>query len=270
MQGILSNEALVGTLAYGKRPRKGNPQQQVVRVKGFFPAILSEEQWARLQERLAIRKESSRGRTHTSSYLLSGIARCGHCGGPMAGKAAAAWKGKQYRNYWCSRATKSRALCAYYNGHSAPKLEQAILEYLGQFSDPELVRHHIEAAGQEELARREAELKAVERGLARIDAQFGQNLDYLRRGILNEPEFVKANNMARGQAAGLAERKETLARWVDEQKEKERTRDRLPGLIRTFLEDYQSMDPRLQKAQLQTILRAAHVRRDTIELEFRV
>ncbi len=104
LQRVLVNEALAGTLVYGKKPRKGNPQQELVRVPGFFPAILSPEEWQRLQERLSIRRESSRGRTHTSEYLLSGIARCGQCGGPMSGKKAAAYKGKNYRNYWCSRA----------------------------------------------------------------------------------------------------------------------------------------------------------------------
>ena len=64
----------------------------------------------------------------------------------MSGKKAAAYKGKNYRNYWCSRATKSRALCAIYNGHSAPKLEKAVLDYLGEFSGPEFVKGHLAIA----------------------------------------------------------------------------------------------------------------------------
>ncbi len=83
---VLNNEALMGGLVYGKRPKKGNPRQELVRVDGFFPAILSGEEWQRLQERLAIRRQSPRGRTHSSDYLLSGILRCGHCGGPMVGR----------------------------------------------------------------------------------------------------------------------------------------------------------------------------------------
>ena len=48
------------------------------------------------------------------------------------------------------------------------------------------------------------------------------------------------------------------------------TAERLPGAIRSFLEDFQGMDVRHQKAQLQAILKAAHVYRDDhIELEFR-
>ena len=145
-----------------------------------------------------------------------------------------------------------------------------MLEYLGQFSDPELVKQPIEAADREEMSVRESELKDVEVGLAELDAQFTQNLGFLRRGVLNEQEFVKANNMARDQVSALQEKKSSLTLWIDEQKERAEARDRMPGLIKTFLEDSEPMDARLRKSHLQTILKAAHVRRDTIELEFRV
>ena len=91
LQRVLINEALAGTLVYGKRPRKGNPPSELVRVPDFFAAILSDKEWQRLQGRLSIRRESSRGRTHSSEYLLSGIARCGQCGGPITGKKAATY-----------------------------------------------------------------------------------------------------------------------------------------------------------------------------------
>ena len=270
LQHILTNEALVGTLSYGKRPRKGNPAQEVVRVAGFFPAILSEEEWDRLQERLTIRRESSRGKTHASVYVLSGIAKCGSCGGPMAGKVGALRKGKRYRNYWCSRALQSRALCSGYNGHSAPKLERAILDYLGQFSDPSLVREHMAAAERKEAEQKEKELKSVTRGLADVESQFLKHLDLLKRGILNEQEFTTANESLRSKKAALEERQRVLDDWIGEQRDKVSAAERIPGAIKTFVEDMQALDPRLQKAHLQTILKAAHVHRDgNIELEFR-
>ena len=70
--------------------------------------------------------------------------------------------------------------------------------------------------------------------------------------------------------SALQERKSSLTLWVDEQKDRAQTRDRTPGLIKTLLEDFETMDLRLRKSHLQTILKAAHVRRDSIELEFRV
>ena len=46
--------------------------------------------------------------------------------------------------------------------------------------------------------------------------------------------------------------------------------ERLPGAVGSFLEEFQGMGVRQQKAQLQTILKAAYVNKDnSIELEFR-
>lgn len=119
----------------------------------------------------------------------------------MVGKVGAARKGKRYRNYYCSRAMRSRELCSVYNGHSSPKLEKAILEYLGQFSDPEKVRECLEAAERKELERYEVELHNVERRLVDLEAQFLQRLDdLLKHGILTEQEFSRANEAAREQA----------------------------------------------------------------------
>ena len=58
IQRILGNEAIAGTLTYGKRPRKGNPKQELVRLNDFFPAILSKDEWEKLQGRLAIRRQA--------------------------------------------------------------------------------------------------------------------------------------------------------------------------------------------------------------------
>ena len=44
----------------------------------------------------------------------------------------------------------------------------------------------------------------------------------------------------------------------------------MPAAIRSFVDDFASMDVRVAKAHLQEILKAAHVNRgDRIELEFR-
>ena len=271
IQRILGNEALIGTLAYGKRPRKGNPNQEIVRVPDFFPTMLSKQEWNTLQDRLAIRREHSRGSTHTSVYLLSGIVRCGNCRGTMVGKVGAKRKsGGRYRNYWCHRALTSRAKCSTYNGHSAPKLEQEVIEYLGQFSDPELVKKYIATAEQKELKKSKRQLKELDRGLRGLETQFLKHLDLVSRDLLNDEEFTKANQSIRNQRSALEVRRDELHDWIQEQEDRAATSERIPADIRTFLEDFQTMEPRVQKAHLQTILKSAYVFRDNrIELEFR-
>jgi len=169
IERILTNPAIMGSLVYGRKPRKGNPKTEIVEVPDFFPPILSGEEWQQLRARQGIRKEAARGKAHSSEYLLSGIAKCGHCGGSMTGKAASAYNGKKYRNYYCSNAVRSRGLCSVYNGHSAVKLGKNIVEYLSQFSDPEKMRQHLAAIEIKDSSRYEAELKGIEKRL--VDCQ---------------------------------------------------------------------------------------------------
>ena len=270
IQKILSNEALKGTMVYGKRPKKGNPERELVTVEDFFPAILTQEEWQRLQQRLSIRRENARGQAHASDYLLSGIIRCGNCGGPMIGKVGSAYKGRRYRNYWCSKAVQSRAACPTYNGHSAPKLERAILEYLGEFSDPARVRELVAEGQQRNLKAAEAELGRVDRRINHLEREFLKHLDLLNRGILNEEEFTKANEAKRQEIEQLRSRKADLDEEVQRQQDQAAMVNRVPAMVRSFLKDFEALDIRRQKAHLQTILKAAHVHRDgRIELEFR-
>jgi site-specific DNA recombinase len=271
VEGILTNPALMGTLVYGRKPRKGNPKMNIVEIPDFFPAIISPEEWQRLKERQRIRGESARGKAHSSEYLLSGIAKCGHCGGPMVGKAGYSYKGKQYKNYYCSQATKSRALCSTYNGHAAAKLENAILDYLGEFSDPIRVRQYLALAEKQDTEKYEVELKQVDRRLTDLDTQFLSQLDgLLKRKAINEQEFARANEVARSQKADLETRKEELSKLLIQARASESLIERVPKAIKTFEEAFHSLEPRQQKAQLQTILKTAHIYKDgKIELEFR-
>jgi hypothetical protein len=111
----------------------------------------------------------------------------------------------------------------------------------------------------------------VEQALSRFEEQFLKHLDLLQRGVITEAEFVKANESARNQAGALESRRDELKTWVKAQRERVSAAERLPGAIGSFLESFQGMEVRQQKAQLQTILKAAYVYQDknAIELEFR-
>ena len=189
----------------------------------------------------------------------------------MVGKVGAAHKEKRYRNYYCSRAMHSRGFCSFYNGHSAPKLEKAILEYLGQFSDPDKVREYLTTVEYRELERYEAELGDVKKRLADLEDQFLRRLDdLLKRGVLTEQEFARANETAREQTKMLSNRKEELQTWLEQEHARVSLVEQVPRVVKAFIEAFQATDVRQQKAQLQTILKAARVYRDgRIELEFR-
>ena len=273
IQSVLTNPAIRSSLTYGRKPRKGNPNPQLVEVPDFFPRILSDEEWTRLQERLSIRRESARGQTHSSPYLLSGIAKCGHCGGPLAGRMGARKQSnpdERYRSYRCARAGTSKESCAFANGHTANKLETAVLEYLGQFSDPKKVREFLNNAEQKDTKHRESELARTRKRLKELETGLLNDLERLDRRVITEDEFNLRNDARRQEKTDLEPRESELAQWVEQVRSSEAQIERLPEAIGSFLEDFQGMDIRWQKAQLQTLLRAAYIYRDgRIELEFR-
>ncbi len=90
------------------------------------------------------------------------------------------------------------------------------------------------------------------------------------RRVLSETEFSKANAVARGQSTVLETRRGELTSRLEEQRIRITTAERLPGAIKSFRADFESLDVRHQKAQLQAILESAYVYgNDRIDLEFR-
>jgi hypothetical protein len=97
------------------------------------------------------------------------------------------------------------------------KLKQAVLEHLGEFSDPIRVRQYLALTEKQDTEKYEVELKSVEKRLAELELQFLSQLDsLLKRKVLTEQEFAKANETARSQKADLEARKEELTRQLNQ------------------------------------------------------
>ncbi|MBA7689359.1 hypothetical protein ES703_97865 [subsurface metagenome] len=87
---------------------------------------------------------------------------------------------------------------------------------------------------------------------------------------MTEQEFARANESARMQLSSLETRKKELTTQLNQERRRVSLVEKVPQLVMNFLEAFRGMDIRQQKAQLQTILKAARIYRDgRIELEFR-
>jgi hypothetical protein len=94
--------------------------------------------------------------------------------------------------------------------------------------------------------------------------------DLLKRKIISEEEFDRANRIERKKVAEMEARQTEIKVWLEKERDRTALAERLPISIGSFLAAFQSMDIRQQKAQLQTIVKAAKVYNDgRIELEFR-
>lgn len=147
LTGILRNPAYLGHLvtgrrtdnrflatvkvpvsqATGKRARyTRHPQEQWVRSENAHPAIVTQQVFDRVQARFA----ANRGRTSpTKAFVLSGLVRCGGCGGPMTGRT---FNNKANPHYYvCGRYSQyGRASGCHLNGVQEDRLVTAVADKL--------------------------------------------------------------------------------------------------------------------------------------------
>ena len=258
---ILVNPAMAGHSVF-----RGQGEE-IINEKAY-PAILDPQEWESLQRRLAIRREGlRRGHTAASPYLLSGILRCAHCGGAMAGSS----KGpKKYQYYVCCNRKMAQALCGDQISHRKEALEGAVLIFLGQYSDPARVRELLNAQETMVDNHQEQELAKTTTRLIELEKAFLSDLDRVDRGILTETEYVKRQEARRHEQGGLEATKVELEAAIKRVRNAAAQAERVPEAIGSFLEDFRHLPIQQAKAELQSIVKAVHVSQDMrLEVEFR-
>jgi site-specific DNA recombinase len=197
--GILNNDLYVGRLVWnrqrfskdprtGRRIAKPNPETEWVVTEVPDLRIISDELWTRVKERQAqtrsvlisdqtgVRAERAR----RPSYLLSGLLKCGSCGGGVS-------KISQ-QHYGCSNA-RNRGICDNRLTIRRVVLEESVLGGLkANLMHPDLVKEFIaeyhreinRAAASRDSDRHQVanELAAVERGIRRI-------IEAIKAGLLS-------------------------------------------------------------------------------------
>jgi len=123
---MLENPAYVGRCVYNRRTlskwhrfhdgssverhdegvEKRSPADWIV-CEDAWPALVDLATWEAVQARRKLSKSGKlphyRGNAMKSEYLLSGLMRCGVCGGPMSGNTQTSGKGYKTRYYTCGR-----------------------------------------------------------------------------------------------------------------------------------------------------------------------
>ncbi len=260
VHGMLTNESYAGTLVWGKRTKSKAPP---VRVDGAVPAIVSREEFERVQQLLKSRAPNVvHPRRASSPYLLSGLVKCERCGRALT---AAKAKSGQYSYYVCQSLIKrGREACA------TPRLNAERFEetIIGQLRDHVLTASNIrdlvrmldeEMDGvareqrqkletiEAELETIEAELEDVRRRLSRVwqvventDLEMADASDRIKEHRERQQLLEVAADEAR---AMLAERRvlldsaETIAAFAEEMSEFLRTSEitETRAFVRSFV-----------------------------------
>ena len=168
IRDILRNRAYLGTY-----------QRLGVRVPGTHPALVTPEDFRRVQDRLSERRTNYSPRT-VSGFLLSGLLRCGRCGNRMIGVSRKqAWLRQRdgseqvasYRYYQCESRT-NQGICSY-NTQVADDIEEKLREKLGQVDPKELATANDDRAVSEHW---QGEARRLQDRLQQIDRRFAKSI----------------------------------------------------------------------------------------------
>lgn len=224
---ILQNTAYIGQLILQKWDQRGvkanrfRPPEERARVHLYpkehwvtvqVPAIIDENLWNAVQERMACAKRLRPGRA-VVNYLLSGLVRCGMCGSSIHG-----FRGNVHRRhntyYVCTARNPGipgRPKCL------QPYIRQDVLEHqvwsrvvLWVQNPDELYAALKEQQGKKFVDTDQNELTIIDNELASITQERSRLLNVLQKGLAPEAEIEARLMSLRSRETRLIERKSQI------------------------------------------------------------
>ncbi len=147
---ILKNERYTGVYVYvkdatknpkGKYVRHGEYEPDaVIRIPGGIPAIISEDDFKKVQIKMRERQHKAAKFSAKQEYLLSGKIYCGECGSPFAGNSRKPRPDHPlYVSYKCTKRNQTITTCKN-REINRDKLEKVVLEKLSaELFNPEII-----------------------------------------------------------------------------------------------------------------------------------
>ena len=203
-------------LTYGKSSRRLRPEDERILLEGLVERpVATEEEFARMQQRLKENQELAGKNTKLRTYLLKGMVECADCGGRYNGVTIKR-KGKEYSYYICSVRLKRRPTGEPCQSKTlrADNLEKAVFDMLVEFlNSPEVFgnemqrRQGISAESEASLIR---ELESI-RGQQKAEQEAEAKAFRLAaRGNVSEAVFDQEVGLIRTRQRWLAEQRERL------------------------------------------------------------
>jgi site-specific DNA recombinase len=232
LRGILTNPVYTGEVYAGRiqeacgtgaaaTPRRIRPREDWIAVASV-PAIVSKEQFDRVQDKLAQNRQFARRNNTAHPYLLRALVSCGVCGLSCLGRSLP----RGYRYYCCRgklsalhshRETKCPARYI-----PAEQVDALVWEDLCRLlTHPEAIRFALERAHgghwlPEDLQARRA---ALTRGHTSVQRQIERLTEAYLAGVLGLEEYRRRRRDLEDKAQGLAAQVQQLEARVNRQAE---------------------------------------------------
>ena len=174
----------------GTKKRRQREEKDWIRLEAPDLRIIAPDVWESVQARLAKVKGAGRSafRDQDSKYLLTGMARCAHCGGPMT-IVGQDYHRRKGRFYGCSYyKTRGSSICKNSLLVEQEYLDQIVLKSLHEAVAEEMIKVAVEKALAKHRAGEGAKLDrrtSIERELSLINAKQNHLVDRIAAGDKN-------------------------------------------------------------------------------------
>nr|WP_183982937.1 recombinase family protein [Sphingomonas jinjuensis] len=215
--GLLHNPIYAGRLVYNRvrmvrdpetRRRLSRTNAGTERVLTEMPhlRIVSEEQWQRVQDERDLRSIGPSGQQRRPRYLLSGLIRCGGCGGAMILVAS--------HRYGCAR-HREAGTCDVAQRIAREELEERVLAGITeQLLKPEAVSHLVNRyhkASEAQMKEERKRSEALDRRIAMLDKAIERLVTAIAEGGIDFAEIREAMAARKAEREDLRRQRDELA-----------------------------------------------------------
>jgi site-specific DNA recombinase len=214
---ILTNEAYTGTFLFGRDSIRDLP---IIKVENAIPAIVDKHTFSQVQNLLKARtRVMIHPRRLTSRYLLSGLARCGHCGKALVGQDA---KSGKFTYYVCGTLLKKGAGSCQTNYLVSQKFEKLVIDKIKEHvlnienltTLVKIVNEEMDGLAIEYQER----LGSIDREIIDVEHRLEKLYDALETGSISLSDLSPRIQQQRQRQELLKKAKEQLAQELSERR----------------------------------------------------
>jgi site-specific DNA recombinase len=225
---VLRNEVYIGFLVW--RGKNG----EVIRTANAHPALVSREDFDKVQQLLTDRRPNVRHpRTVTSHYLLSPLLYCARCSAPMIGCAA---KSGQFSYYRCNNALRRGPEACRSSWLPKGKIEGFVIERLKEkvLTDENLT--DLVTMVNEEIrllaGRRREHLEQIEKQLESVNQKLLKYYLAFEKGTMKDEDVAPRIRELRGEQSRLQRAKDEALAGLEDTGPKELDKGQVLSYVR--------------------------------------
>ncbi|AEJ39652.1 hypothetical protein TPY_1468 [Sulfobacillus acidophilus TPY] len=301
---VMQNPIVAGRLAYGRTYRVGRNARKARGAHDFQDVILSpvyphlvlveEARWTEAMDRMASYNQRVKNphmirhsRAETGPLLLTGFARCAHCGGPLFSKKIATKKPtlagpKKYFHmaYQCAtQASQGPQFCDGQRTYSQVKVERAVLSALRtvlEHMDTQAIVRQAQTLAEQRLWAQTTRRQVIEKQLAeaqRLRQAWLDRLDHYflhpETSLYTEEVLAAKVREASDRVAALEAERRALGQQVQDLASQRRSLEAFLAVKDQWWQQFLAATPARQKRLLTHLIQEVQIGRDGFTIRYR-